>query len=153
MRVRYDDLDYPGDDGLYYFGDEPFTGVSVSYHDGRVTAESEFRDGMVWGVSHSWHPSGAPESERQSVAGVLHGLCQEWDEQGRQTLYEVFELGVCVWRRRWEAGRLTEDWRLTESDSDFAVLQMLRTHLMRGLAESGRVQTVPGRHGDSGGAA
>jgi hypothetical protein len=137
-RARYEELDYPGEDGLYYFGDEPFTGVSVSFHKDRVCSESEFRDGMAWGMSRSWHPSGAPLSEKQSVAGVWHGLCQEWDEQGQPTLYEVYELGVCVWRRRWEAGQLTENWQLTEVDNDFATLQMLRKHFMRGLAELGR---------------
>ena len=142
-RVRYDELDYPGDDGLYYLGDEPFTGVSVSYHKGRIAGETEFRDGMAWGVSRSWHPSGAPLSEKQSVAGVFHGLCQEWDEQGRLILYEVYELGVCVWRRRWEAERLAEDWRLAESDNDSDTLQMLRRHFMRGLAELGRQSAEP----------
>src|SRR5436853_226344 len=52
-----------GDDGLYYLGDEAFTGVAVSYHKGRVCGETEYRDGMGWGTSRSWHPSGAPASE------------------------------------------------------------------------------------------
>jgi hypothetical protein len=142
-RVRYNELDYPGDDGLYYLGDEPFTGVSVRYHKGWIAGESEFRDGIAWGVSRSWHPSGAPSSEKQSVAGVFHGLCQEWDEQGCPTLYEVYELGVCVWRQRWEAGQLAEDWRLAESDNDFDTLQMLRMHFKRGLAELGRQTAEP----------
>jgi hypothetical protein len=150
-RVRYNELDYPGDNGLYYLGDEPFTGVSVSYHEGRIAGETEFRDGMAWGVSRSWYPSGAPLSEKQSVAGVFHGLCQEWDEQGRHTLYEVYELGVCVWRRRWEAGQLAEDWRLAESDNDFATLQMLRKHFLQGLTELGKQAAEPSAAPDRGG--
>lgn len=137
-RVRNNELDYPGHDGLYYFGNEPFTGVAVHYRNGRIASEAEFRDGMAWGMSRSWYPSGKPMSERQSVAGVLHGLCQEWDENGRLSLYEVYELGVCVWRRRWDAEQILEDWRLAESDNDFATLEMLRDHLMRGLTELGK---------------
>ena len=142
QRVRYNELDYPGEDGLYYLGDQPFTGVAANYHGSRLTGETEFRDGTAWGVSRSWYPSGAPASEKQCVAGVFHGLCQEFDEAGRITLYEVYELGVCVWRRRWQEGQLVEDWRLTETDNDFTTLQMLRQHFMRGLAELGRQLNV-----------
>jgi hypothetical protein len=151
-RVRYNELDYPGDDGLYYLGDEPFTGVSVSYHKGRIAGETEFRNGMAWGIGRSWHTSGEPASEKQSVAGVFHGLCMEWDERGRMTLYEVYELGVCVSRRRWDGrGRLVEDRRLEKTDNDFKTLEMLRKHFMRGLRELGQRTAEPRAAPDRGG--
>lgn len=134
-RVPETELDYPGDDGLYYHDGEPFTGVVFGRTGTGLQSESEYRHGMAWGVSRTWHPSGAPASERQCVAGVFHGLIQEWDEHGRLTLYEVYELGVCVWRRRWTEGRLNEDWQLTETDTDFATLQMLRKHFLQRFAE------------------
>ena len=63
-RVREADLDYPGDDGLYYHGGEPFTGVAVSYDGARIQAEVKYREGVGWGVSRTWHASGAPASEK-----------------------------------------------------------------------------------------
>ena len=138
QRIRADRLDYREEDSLYCLDDVPVTGVAFTPDGPRVRSEAEYRDGLAWGVSRSWHPSGAPASEKQTAGGVWHGLCQEWDEAGRLTLYEVYELGVCVWRQRWAAGALAEDWRLAEPDGDFATLQMLRRHFMRGLAELGR---------------
>lgn len=136
-RVPDGELDYPGDDGLYYQDGVPFTGVAFDRAGHGLQAEVEYRDGLPWGTVRTWHPSGSPSSEKQTAAGVFHGLCQEWDEQGRLTLYEVCELGVTVWRRRWAAEVLVEDWRLAESDNDFATLQMLRKHFLRGLTEMG----------------
>jgi hypothetical protein len=136
-RVPVSELDYPGEDGLYYHGGEPFTGVAFDRAGRGLRTEAEYRGGLSWGTVRIWHPSGAPASEKQTVAGVFHGLCQEWDDQGQLIRYEVYELGVCVWRRRWESGALVEDWRLSESDGDFATLQMLRKHSLHGLAELG----------------
>ena len=136
-RVPEGELDYPGDDGLYYHGGEPFTGAAFRGGGAGMLSEEEYRDGMAWGACRSWHASGAPAGERQTVAGVWHGICQEWDERGRHTLYEVYELGICLWRRRYEAGELVEDWRLAESDADSATLAVLRKHYMLGLVELG----------------
>jgi hypothetical protein len=61
----------------------------------------------------------------------------EWDEQGRLTLYEVYEQGICLWRRCWEADALVEEWRLAETDRDYGTLQMLRQHFLQGLREPG----------------
>jgi hypothetical protein len=138
LRVREEELDYPGDDGLYYYDGEPFTGVAVCYAGARLQAETEYRDGVGWGVVRTWHPSGAPASEKQCAGGVFHGLCTEWDEQGRLTLYEVYEQGICIWRRRWEAGQLVEEHRLHETDRDYGTLPMLRQHFLQGLRELGQ---------------
>jgi antitoxin component YwqK of YwqJK toxin-antitoxin module len=137
-RVREEELDYPGDDGLYYLDGEPFTGLAVTYDGPRLRSEVEYRDGVGWGTIRTWHASGAPASEKQCVAGVFHGLCMERDERGQFTLYAVYELGICVWQRRWAAGQLVEDRQVAETDGDYRTLQMLRTHFMQGLQDMGR---------------
>jgi hypothetical protein len=134
-RVPIGELDYPGEDGLYYHEGEPFTGVSFDRDGLGLRSETEFRDGLTWGITRKWHLSGILEFEKQCVSGVWHGLCQEWDDRGRPIAYEVYELGVCVYRQRWAEGVQVEDWRLIESDNDFATLQMLRKHFLQGLAE------------------
>ena len=84
-RVPESELDYPGDDGLYYHDGVPFTGVAYNRAGRGLRTEEEYRDGLSWGAVRRWHPTGTPASEKQTVAGVFHGLCLEWDEQGRLT--------------------------------------------------------------------
>ena len=69
---------------------------------------------------------------------MFHGLSMEWDEDGRLTLHEVYEQGICVWRRRCEAGRLVEEWRLAETERDYGTLQMLREYFLQELRELGQ---------------
>ena len=118
IRTLADEIeaDYPGDDGLFYHEGAPFPGAASHVEGHRIASEDEYRDGLLWGVSRTWHPTGEPESEATCLAGLLHGVRCEWDAAGRLVGHEVLEYGVCLWRRRWNgAGELIEDFRLNKS--------------------------------------
>jgi antitoxin component YwqK of YwqJK toxin-antitoxin module len=127
-RVPHSVLDYNEDDGLYYHDGLPFTGVSYTVGgNARLEGEAEYRDGVVWGLARSWHPSGLPASEAHCARGVWDGIRREWNESGRLRLEEAYEKGVCLCRKRWdEQGSLVEDYRLRESDPDFETLKLAR---------------------------
>jgi antitoxin component YwqK of YwqJK toxin-antitoxin module len=141
-RVRAEALQY-AESGLYCLAGEPFTGVVVTYDGHQIAAEAEYRDGMPWGTELTWHPNGSPEGDRQCVAGLRHGLGSTWDDQGNLVEYELCELGVAVWRKRWENGRLIEDYTLAEGTDDFKTLEMLRNHYMREMRHLGERRFGP----------
>jgi antitoxin component YwqK of YwqJK toxin-antitoxin module len=129
-RVPYSELDYPGDDGLYYHEGAPFTGVAYQMAKGGwLESEVEYRDGLANGPGKSWFPSRSLAAECRTAGGVYHGLRRQWHENGRSAAEEMYEHGICLWRRRWDAeGNQIEDFRLKETDRDFGALQMFRKH-------------------------
>jgi hypothetical protein len=130
-RVLYEELDYPGD-GLYYLGEAPFTGVVYSGFEDEPDSQQEFRNGLAWGFGMTWHGSGAVASDCQFEGGVYHGLRREFQEDGGLALLEVYEHGVCLWRRRWdEAGRLLEDYALSETSGNWQTASILRRAFVR----------------------
>ncbi len=136
-RVPYDRLDYPGEDGLHYYRGKPFTGISYQERNAVLASEQEYRQGLAWGRGRTWFPSGAVASEHHSVEGVFEGLRRVWYENGSLMSEEMFEFGICVWRKRWdEEGELIEDYQLKKSDADYKTLQLFRS----ASREEGQIQ-------------
>lgn len=117
-----------GDDGLRYFNDEPFTGVIyVLSKNGSVEAEDEYRDGLLWGLSRGWHPSGQLAFEFHNEAGLRTGMGREWHENGRLASETLYEFGLKKARKGWDLrGTLVEDYQLKESDPDYKTLLIYR---------------------------
>jgi antitoxin component YwqK of YwqJK toxin-antitoxin module len=127
-RIPDSELDYPGDDGLYYHEGTPFTGIA--YHlsrDGGIESEVEYQSGLGNGVGKNWFPSGALAAEYQASGGVYHGQRRQWHQNGRLASEEMYEHGICLRRKRWDEGGIqVEDFVLKETDRDFRTLQMFR---------------------------
>jgi antitoxin component YwqK of YwqJK toxin-antitoxin module len=115
-------------DGVYYHDGKPFTGISFSLHrNGSIRSETEFRDGLEWGISKSCYPSGALAKDIGVARGGLHGRKREWRENGQLALDEQWELGICLRRQKWnEQGELEVDFTLQPGDQMFEMLQSLR---------------------------
>jgi antitoxin component YwqK of YwqJK toxin-antitoxin module len=118
-KLRYDDVE-----GVYYLGDQPFTGVAYTqYPDGSPMSESEYRDGVFSGVSRGWSRTGSLESESHYLLGALHGKSRQWHTNGQLAEDEDHEYGILVRGKKWdEAGNLTEDFELKESDPAYKSL-------------------------------
>ncbi|QGJ71747.1 Hypothetical protein PBC10988_34550 [Planctomycetales bacterium 10988] len=118
-RVHSEDLDYPGDDGLYYYEGAPFTGIRVIQEIDFKT-EEEFRHGVLWGKSQTWWPSGRPWRELEFVSGLWHGTIKKWHDNGQMAELTKAEVGIPIARKRWdEEGRLIEDYKI-ENDPEEA---------------------------------
>ncbi len=115
-------------DGLYYCDGAPFTGIThTEYPDGTPRSETEYREGLVWGRSRSWHANGALSDESEFFRDVLHGVAREWSPGGVLVSELVCEYGITISERKWdEQGQLLEEYRLQETDSDFERLQERR---------------------------
>lgn len=115
-------------DGLHYCDGQPFTGIAYTeYPDGTPRSESEYREGLVWGRSRSWHKNGAPSDESHFFRDVLHGVAREWSPEGVLVSEVVCEYGITLSERTWdERGNLVEEYQLQETDADFATLQEFR---------------------------
>ncbi|VTS06064.1 toxin-antitoxin system YwqK family antitoxin [Tuwongella immobilis] len=123
-------LDYDEDLGVYTFNGEPFTGLAFqSGPGGWIRSDEEYRDGLPWGVSRTWHSSTQLASESRTVGGVWHGPRREWHPTGQLALEEELEFGIALRRRRWdESGAIVEDFLLLETDPNYETLLMFRKH-------------------------
>ena len=126
-RVPEESLDYPGD-GYYYLDDEPFTGVAFSLdEDGSLESESEYKDGLKWGVERHWFGPGKLQYEAELQRGAVYGKKRVWHPDGKLKEEGDYERGIALKRKKWDqSGHLVEDFELKETDSNFELLQQLR---------------------------
>jgi antitoxin component YwqK of YwqJK toxin-antitoxin module len=127
-RVPNDSLDYK--EGVMHLDSEPFTGIG-EIHDpsGGLIGEYEYREGVKWGKSRTWYTPGVLFQEGLHFMGTGHGMHREWYRGGRLKQEIVYELGYIVRRKRWsEDGKLTEDYRIQETESKYKSLEKFRKH-------------------------
>jgi antitoxin component YwqK of YwqJK toxin-antitoxin module len=126
-RVPEDSLDYTGD-GFYYLDERPFTGVGYSVsEDGWLETETEYRDGLEWGLRRQWYAPNKLLAEAELSRGVKHGKERLWHRNGKLKEEGDYELGTTLKRKKWdENGNLEEDFELKETDSNFKLLQQFR---------------------------
>jgi len=117
------------DDGAYYDG-VLFTGVAYAENqDGRLLYEARYRDGLHWGLSQEWYLDGQLCSESSFVREWAHGPFRQWHGNGQLAEQEEYEWGVLLSRKAWdEEGSLLEDFTLSESSPEFAVLRERRAN-------------------------
>jgi antitoxin component YwqK of YwqJK toxin-antitoxin module len=123
-RVPAKSLSYPGD-GLYYLDGVPFAGVAYfPKPDGWVEGETEYRDGLRWGLVREWYRSGALAYEASFFRDAVHGRKREWHENGQLASDGGYEYGITVWEKKWdEQGRPIDDYRVRETDPDYKTIQ------------------------------
>ena len=127
LRVSHHHLEHRSDDLVYYEG-EPFTGVGYDLADaGWLYSEIEYRDGIQWGRSRDWYAPGELAAESHFAWGWLHGPSREWHRNGQLATEELYEMGSCLKRKRWDqTGRLIEDYELKASEPEFRLLEQKR---------------------------
>lgn len=82
LRVSERDLRYNDEEGIYYYGDRPFTGVAFNtYPNGSPMSETPYEDGLFHGTSRGWWESGKPETEASYAFGGAHGTSRKWRER------------------------------------------------------------------------
>ncbi|WP_157832255.1 toxin-antitoxin system YwqK family antitoxin [Pseudomonas sp. 09C 129] len=120
LRVPINELSYR-QDGLYYFNNEPFTGVAVEMlENGHIKTEIEHRNGLQWGGAKEWYGPDRPMVESNFFEGVLHGRAREWHENGQIAEDGEYEYGITIWKKHWdENGVLVKEYSIDESDPRF----------------------------------
>lgn len=128
LMVEYDELE-PSEDylALNYKG-QPFTGVAIEHGaNDTLLTETNYVDGQKSGAAREWLPTGVLIREQHFASGALHGKAREWHDMGQIRSESEYELGVCLWEKRWaEDGRLTQHFELDIQSPQFAILQRLR---------------------------
>lgn len=137
QRVSEREIYYDAHEGIYYYGDHPFTGIAyTTYPQGSRMSETEYRDGLLSGVSRGWWESGIPETESNYAFGALHGKSRIWHANGQLAEEEVHEHGILVRSSQWdEAGKLIEAYELKESEPAYQTLLQSRQSYGSGDAE------------------
>jgi antitoxin component YwqK of YwqJK toxin-antitoxin module len=127
-RVLERELEYSDVDGLYYLGGQPFTGMSFTLSKaGWEKSTREYRDGLLWGGTREWYSPGVPMVESNFLKGALHGRAREWHKNGILAEDGEYEFGIAKWKKRWDqAGKLTEDYRLSEDSDSYQRLLKFR---------------------------
>lgn len=84
--------------GLYTLDGQPFTGVAEQRHKGGgLKARYRYRNGMLHGMVEEWLENGRKSVESEFADNVRHGMTLYWDENGKP-----------LKRQRWEKGGLKE---------------------------------------------
>ena len=128
IRVPSSELEYDFKAAIHLRNGEPFTGTAYSLHaNGNLAEETEFRDGLRWGISRGWYRDGSPSEERHFLRDVRHGIARDWDKSGRLEEESCCEYGIVVYKKTWNKdGVLVENYQLKEGDRDFESLQQRR---------------------------
>jgi antitoxin component YwqK of YwqJK toxin-antitoxin module len=127
IEVRLFDLEPDSFERFTYRG-TLFTGKAYEYGShGNVVAEIMIRDGMQNGVSREYYDSGVTKCQEVFRNGVLHGEAREWYESGRTKTVGSYEYGICTALREYdEEGALVRDYKLTEGDAQYDLLELYR---------------------------
>jgi len=127
QRVDFDELEMTPDLAMT-FGGQLFTGIAFETRpDGSLESETAFRDGLQTGICRRWSPSGALLVEDNFWIGSKHGVCRTWFDGGQPASEATYEYSIKTSERTWDRnGRLLKDWRLAETDPNFASLELLR---------------------------
>jgi antitoxin component YwqK of YwqJK toxin-antitoxin module len=127
VRVPEKEIEYPGD-GLYYLNGLPFTGTMVFLSGtGQERGESEYKNGLRWGLTKDIYPDGSPMVEATYFKGALHGRAREWHRGGQLAEDGEYEYGIALWKKRWnEAGLLEHDYKIDPSGDAAQRLQRAR---------------------------
>jgi antitoxin component YwqK of YwqJK toxin-antitoxin module len=124
QRVPESNLDYNAEEGIYYYGDRPFTGVTFTeYPNGSRMSETSYENGLFHGVSRVWRRTGQLEAETSCSFGAVHGTSRTWHANSQLEEEGEYEHAALIRSRKWdEAGNLVEEYRLKESDPAHASL-------------------------------
>ena len=127
QRVNVDNIDF-GNDYVYRFEGEPFTGIGFELDEaGRLIGEMEFREDMTAGYSREWNSDGTLIAENSLMNNTKHGPQREWSEAGLLVTEEEFQYGFCVRRRRWDDnGKLTVDYEIDPRSPQHELLESTR---------------------------
>ncbi|MEN5233185.1 hypothetical protein [Sphingobacterium faecium] len=96
MRVNFDEIETGspnrGGGNMYYYKDEPFTGLIEEYNEnGVLIAELTVKNGNVHGRSANYYNSGQIMDEKYIAYNRPYGFYREWDESGN--LIEEIDFG------------------------------------------------------------
>jgi antitoxin component YwqK of YwqJK toxin-antitoxin module len=108
------------EEGLMLLDGVPFTGVGYIERNGEVIEETEYRDGLKWGVSRTLFPGGKPYKHSRLFMGARHGQHRQWHFSGQLAEEADYELGFVIRRKRWnEDGEMTEDFERGKDDPEY----------------------------------
>jgi antitoxin component YwqK of YwqJK toxin-antitoxin module len=126
--VEYEQLEPSEDHLLLIYEGNPFTGVAVEIdQEERLLSETTFIDGQRNGISREWARNGSLVREQHFKFDALNGKSLSWYETGSQKTEGIYELGICLQEKMWDAnGDLVRDFVLEESSAQFGVLRKLR---------------------------
>ncbi|WP_121812749.1 toxin-antitoxin system YwqK family antitoxin [Mucilaginibacter kameinonensis] len=101
LIVSYEDVEQKGTDAggdiIYYYQNEPLTGIIKDYKDGVLVGEAEFTDGHRGGIQREYnYPSGILVEEYFIKFNKLEGSFKNWDDNGILVSHTVWQNGKCV---------------------------------------------------------
>lgn len=127
-RVSPTEIYYAEDDGLYYYNNELFTGITFTTHpNGEPRSEVEFQYGHRWGFARGWYSNGQLLEEIQFRQGAVHGFQREWEKDGTLVYEEECEYGITLIRREFQNDNLVETYHLTKDEKNYTLLEELRS--------------------------
>jgi hypothetical protein len=90
--------------GVYYRGEEAFSGVGIREEDGVIRQRLDMKDGVFHGVTREWNEEGVQITETNWKEGVRHGKNTYWNPDGSLQKVQVYEEGKEVSVEHFPAG-------------------------------------------------
>lgn len=131
-RVAYHTLRRDIASGSYSLDGVLFTGRAYRGDARWPDSEQEYLNGVPHGLKRAWHPNGALVQQLQYLNDQLHGVREEWNGLGQMLLLEFWELGITLFRQRWnDAGDPIETYQISTTGTDAHLLAERRKGLLR----------------------
>ncbi|WP_299589485.1 hypothetical protein [uncultured Microbulbifer sp.] len=125
-RISEDQIDFSDEMVCLYKG-KPFTGVVFDEDAGQVIGETQYKDGMLDGITRTWFRNRQLRSESCFVENRRHGPDKEWYESGVMKSDTMYEHGIIVKKVDWDLdGKIIKSYELMEDDPGFELLELRR---------------------------
>jgi len=125
--INDDDLGM-NDGYCYLYLDKPFTGIAIIKVQGKFVSEIPYRDGTQYGPTRFWDfEEGYLEQKTYYSGSSIHGIDEQWYENGIRKSLQLFEHGVCCKGITWnQFGEIVEIFEIVSEDDNFELLQKYR---------------------------
>ncbi len=101
VKVKADSLLLAADEGLFYYHDEPFLGISERhYENGELAEEIAYVNGVKNGVYKKWFDDGLLSFEANYVNGKQHGVTTSWWRNGKLRSESNYVNGIATGTQR-----------------------------------------------------
>jgi antitoxin component YwqK of YwqJK toxin-antitoxin module len=125
-RVSDSELEY-GEELIYRWRGEPFTGIGYDDSPPSGLSEVSYRNRMQEGPAQDWYPSGVLRGESVFRENVLHGVVTEYAENGDVRSEAVYEYGIALSKsERGEDGEFRQIYRLADDSPNRRLLEGFR---------------------------